>query len=248
MRHAYSIALAGMVGLASARPAARGQFQAPFNSLEYEDDATVELVERSAIKIRDSKNDDWILQFNNDTKIRVTGEADREWVRQGVHVKFTGEVDKKGALQKDVEEIEIISAEDRSSLGLFTPAEGDTPGKAVRGSAAGTFVIKGKLAKLRDGQMLVLAGGRPLTGHLSDECKVKLDIDDPTLAQAGDSAKVKAWYFENQRPVSAFNRPGQALAEEITITLARPLAYTGKKARSTAKNVKPAAKSSRASK
>ncbi len=248
VRHHYPLALAGLVGLALAAGTARAQFQAPPNSLEYEDDATVEVVQGNAIKIRDSKNEDWILQLDNDTKVRLTGEADIRWLQPGVYVRFTADIDKKGTLQKEIKEIEIISAEDRSALGFFTPAEGDEAAKPVRTPTEGTYLVKGKLSKIRDGQMLILAGNRQVAGKLAGECTLKLDIADHTLAQAGDSAKVKAWYFEGRRPVAAFNQPGQALAEEVTITLARPLAYTGKKSRSTVKSTRPASKSSRVSK
>lgn len=251
MRHTCSIALAGLVAWTLTGGPARAQFQAPLNSLEFSDDGTVEVVQENAIKIRDSKNDDWILEFNAGTTIRVTGDAEPEWLRPGSYVKFTGDIDKKGSVQKDIDEIEIITAGDKGSLGLFTPAEGDTPGKVVRNAVSGTYVIKGRLTKNQDGRILVLAGSRQVTGRLGEELAVKLNVDDHTLAQAGDTVKVKAWYFEKTRPVSAFNQPGRAIAEEVTITLARPLAYTGKKARSVDKGkaaAKPASKSSRVSK
>jgi hypothetical protein len=44
------------------------------------------------------------------------------------------------------------------------------------------------------------------------------------------------------------NQPGNALAEEIAITLAKPLAYSGRKPRANEKASKPTAKSSRLSK
>ena len=165
MKHTCSIALAGLVAWGLAGDTAWAQFQAPLNSLEYTDDGTVEAVQENAIKIRDSKNDDWILEINGETMIQVTGEAEREWLKPGVFVKFTGEIDKKGVLQKDVEEIEIITAADKSSLGLFTPSEGDAPSKAVRNPGSGSYVIKGRLTKVQDGKILVLAGSRQVMGR-----------------------------------------------------------------------------------
>jgi hypothetical protein len=243
-----SILTAGLVGLVvwSAAPAARAQFQAPQNSREYEDTGLLEGVQHHFIQIRDSKNDAWVLETNDGTKITVTGEADRECLHSpSLHVQFTGQIDKKGVLQKEVEEIEIFSAEGKASLGLFVPAEGDAPAKSVRGATAGSFLIKGRLVNYKDGQIIVMAGNRKITGRVSDAVAVKLNVDDPSLGQAGDTVKVKAWYYDKSRPVPALNKPGAAIAEEVTITLAKPLAYAGKKPRTNDKASKPTARSSR---
>jgi hypothetical protein len=248
---ADSIWTAGLVGLAvwSAAPAARAQFQAPQNSREYEDTGTLEGVQGGFIKIRDSKNDSWVLETSEGTKITVTGEADRDFLHSpALHVQFTGQIDKKGVLQKAIEAIEIFSAEGKSSLGLFVPAEGDAPPKPVRSAASGTFLIRGRLVSYKNGQVVVSAGSRKITGNVSDEAEVKLNVDDPGLGQAGDAVKVKAWYYDKSRPVAALNQPGSALAEEITITLAKPLAYSGRKPRANDKASKPTAKSSHLSK
>jgi hypothetical protein len=243
--------LAVLVGMAilAMTSAARAQFEVPLNSLEYNDDTgQLEGVQGDIIKIRDSKNDAWLITTIAATKVSVTGEAEPECLRPGLFVQFKGEIDKKGTLQSPIEEIEIISVESKSSLGLFAPGEGDAPARPVRTATAGEFLIKGKLLSSKDGQLMVLAGSRKINGATGDKLAVKLNVDDPSLAQAGDTVKVKAWYYDKGRPVAAINRPGQALAEEITITLSKPLAYSGKKARPSEKSAKPAAKSGRVSK
>jgi hypothetical protein len=245
-----SIVAAAIVGLTwccGALPAS-GQFQAPPNSLEYEDTATVEAVQEHLLKVRDSKNDEWILETGDQTRVTVNGEAERECLRSGMFVQFKGELNKKGALQNDVEEVSIVTAEDKSSLGFFAVEDEDRPGKPVRNPTGGEYIVRGKLLTYRDGQFMVLAGSRKLSGKMAGDLKVKLDVDDLSLAQTGDSVKVKAWYYEKTRPVAAFNQAGRAVAEEITITLSKPLAYTGKKPRSSEKASKSTAKSIRVSK
>lgn len=237
------------VALGSAAPQASGQFQPPQNSREYADEGTLEAVENNYIKIRDSKNDVWLLEINDQTKVDVSGEAEREYLHSpALHVQFNAQVDKKGVVQKEIEEIEICSDEGKAALGQFAVAEGDAASKPVRGAVAGKFLFKGKTISFKDDQLMVLAGSRKVTGKVAEGVAVKVHVDDPSLGQAGDTVKVKAWYYDKGRPVAAFNQPGHALAEEVTITLAKKLAYTGKKPRTSDKSSKSTAKSSRVSK
>jgi hypothetical protein len=242
--------LACLIGLALWGGAtARAQFQPPQDAREYEDSGTLEEVQGTYIKFRDSKNDVWLLETNDGTKVTVTGDADHEYLHSpALHVQITGQIDKKGVLQKEIEEIEICADPGKAALGLFVPAAGDAPAKPVRSAAAGTFLIKGRVISYKDGQLVVIAGNRKIIGKLGDGVAVSLNVDDPSLAQPGDTVKVKAWYYDKGRPVAAFNQPGQALAEEVKITLVKPLAYTGKKPRTTEKASKSGAKSSRLSK
>jgi hypothetical protein len=250
MRRSYFF-VSGLLALtvAATISESRAQFPAPVDALQYEDTGTLEGVQENYIKFRDSKNEEWILQVSDATKVSVSGEAEAECVRPGFYIRFTSELDKKGALTKDVEEIEIYATDGKPAVGLFAPGAGDAPGKQVRTpNASGAFVVQGRVTAFRDGQLAVNAGGRRITGNTSKELKVKLSLEDASLAQAGDEVKVKAWYYEKARPVAAFNQPGRALAEEVTITLAKPLAYAGKKAKTNDKSAKSPGKSSRVAK
>ena len=40
---------------------------------------------------------------------------------------------------------------------------------------------------------------------------------------------IKAYYYDNYRPNPSVNAPGKGLAEEVTVTLAKPLEGSGKK-------------------
>jgi len=91
----------------------------------------------------------------------------------------------------------------------------------------------------RDGELIVIAGARRISGDIAEKLDVSLDVSDPTLAQMGDEVSIKAWYFDQQKPNPGFNRPGKALAEEVAIELAKPLSYAGKKGRTAEKPDKP---------
>lgn len=218
---------------------ALAQFEAPENSLNFEDSGTIEAIEGPLIKIRDSKNDLWVLSLGDETTVSVEGTAEREVLRPTLYVQLSGEIDRKGALKEPLEEIEIIPTQDKSSVGLFE--EDDVDGaKAVKQLVAGTYRIKGRLAIYKDGQFMVMAGKHKITGKINpDELEVKLKVEDLSLAQRGDEVKVKAWYYDNSRPFGG--NPGKALAQEVVVTMAKPLEHTGKKSRPS--TVRPATKS-----
>ena len=236
---------AGLLAVAvwSAGGAACGQFVAPQNSLSFEDKGTLEAVHGEAMQIRDSKSEPWLLNIGAETKVTVEGEAERDCLRPGLFVQFTGKINKKGHLEEPLSEIEITSAQGKASLGLFPPDDVDGL-KPVRALTAGSYLVKGKLATFRDDELLVIAGRHKITGAVSaDELKVKLNLDDTSLAQSGDEVKVKAWYYDNGRPNLNIGRRGTAMAEEITITLAKPLEATGKKPRQSERPARASSKS-----
>ncbi len=235
---------AGLCGLLlwAAGSTTSAQFPEP-PRLRFEDKGTLEVVHSDVMQIRDSKSEAWLLSIGRDTKITVEGMAERECLRPGVFVKFTAEIDKKGSLKKPLAEIEITSAPGRGSLGLF-PADDKADPKPLKALAAGSYVIKGKLASLKDGDLLVMAGRHKISGEVSkDELAVKLTTDDVSLAQAGDEVKVSAYYFDASRPNQTLARPGKAVAEEITITLAKPLSAGGRKFRQTERPAKATSRS-----
>jgi hypothetical protein len=231
----------------AAAPVARAQFEVPPGSLAFEDTGKLEAVQTDVLKFRDSKNDVWLLKINQQTQVTVKGEAEVGCLRPGLSVQFNGQIDKKGVLKEPVDKIEIFTPQGKMSHGLFAPTdlEGSKP---MRNPGAGTFLIKGKLATYRDGDLLVVAGNRKITGSTADDVVVTLTSDDPSLAQADDELKVKGWYDDRTRPNPVLNRAGVALAEEITITLTKRLAATGRKARPVERPAKTTVKAGRASK
>jgi hypothetical protein len=207
------------------------QFAPPQNSLRFEDKGTLEAVQGEVMRIRDSKSEVWMLTIVPETKIIVEGEAEAGCLRPGVFVKFTGEIDKKGILKKPLQEIEIVSALGKTSMGLF-PEDDTADLKAARAVTAGAFLIKGKLASFRDGDLVTMAGRHKITGTVDEgELKVHLNVDDVSLAQPGDAVQVKVWHYDQGRPNLNQGKFGNAIAEEITVTLKNPLAAGGKKIR-----------------
>jgi hypothetical protein len=233
-----------VIGLGSACSAslALAQFEAPQDSLSFEDEGSIDGMQGELVRMRDSKSDTWVLKLDDATKVVVEGEADPGYLRPGVFVEFTGQIDRKGALQEPIEEIAITSAQGKNSMGLF--AEDDEEGlKPLKLPAPGTYRIRGKVVSYRNDEMTVLAGRAKISGKTSDDLKVKVKVDDLSLASTGDVIKVKAWYYETDRPNPAMGKSGSGLLQEIVVTMSKRLEHNGKKPRQSERPARPVSKS-----
>lgn len=217
---------------------AHAQFEAPANSLALEDTGTVEAIQGNVVKYRDSKNEVWLLTMSGDTTLAIEGEAGPDYLRPGLTVEIAGEVDDEGSLKEPVKEVTVLDPKSKPTVGLFAKDDNDPDAKPVRSPKPGAYRIRGKLTMLKSGEFLIAAGRSKIAGNLGDEVKVKLAIDDASAAQFGDAMKVKAWYYDQGKPNPTLNRPGQAIAEEIHITLSE--APTGKRPRAGLKAIKSA--------
>ena len=192
----------------------------------------------TAIQVRNSKNDVWVLQTGDETKIAIEGEAEPECIRPGSFVQFTGDLDKKGKLTKEIAEIELLDVNGKPTIGVFSSDEATPEARPLKTFGAGEYRIRGKVLSFRGGELVVMAGRSKLTAETSKELAVKVNSDNLGLAQSGDTVKVKAFYYPNARPIPATNRPGQGMAAEITITLSKPMVASGKRPKATERPAK----------
>jgi hypothetical protein len=217
---------------------AQDNFPTPPNSLALEDTGTLEAMQGNVVKFRDSKNEAWLLTVVGQTTMQIEGQADENYLRPGLTIELTGEVNEKNELSEPIKELSVVEGKGRPSLGLFPPEGDDT--KPVRNPEAGKYKIRGRVATFKDDELMLAAGRWKIAGKTDAELKVKLSLDDPRSAKFGDSMTVKAWYYDNQKPNPTFGRPGHAVAEEIKITLTNPPA-TLKRSRTISRPAKPAA-------
>ncbi len=220
----HSMVAGAIVGLVAglAGQETQAQFQVPLNSLELKEEGTLEGMQGNLLKFRDSNQDVWLLTVNPLSKVSIEGIADRSYLRPGMTVELKGNVKEDATLAEPLAEIEVVNGKGRQPLGLFAPDDTAEDARPVRDPAPGDYRIRGRIMGVKDDTLQIAAGRLKLSAKMADDLKVVLAIDDPRLAQFGDQMKVKAWYYDNQKPVPTFNRPGQALAEDVSITLANP--------------------------
>lgn len=206
--------------LACAPALAQVRFQAPPQSVVLEEKGTIEAMQGNLLKFKDSKDDIWLVKVDPRATVSIEGEADVNYLRTGHVVELTGEISEDSTFAEPIKEMKLVDAGRRPTLGLFDPDADEEKARPVRDPEAGTYRVRGRIAKVKDGEMLIIAGRLKLTAKAADDMKVDLTVNDPRAAKVGDEMELKAWYYEAYRPM--LNRPGQALAEVIKITLSKP--------------------------
>jgi hypothetical protein len=239
MRCAFLLlAIVGLVGTWSLSRAA-AQNPPPQADEALKASGTVEeIISDQALRIKVSDTESWLVEIKPEqTKIVVTGTAEPAFLRTGLHVRFDGEIDEKRNLQADIDELEIFTPQGKNGLGLFS--DNSPTAKPISKAAAGKYQIRAKVVNLKDHDITLAAGSKKISGKIGNEATVKVASDDLTYVHDGDAVSVTGWY--NPVNKAAAGKPGQAVAEEVTITLAKPLVATKKPVRAVAK-----AKTSRA--
>jgi hypothetical protein len=227
----FACSLAGVALFAALPLTAHGQqdqtlqnqneFQAPPNTLSFDETGTLEGMQGNLLKFRDSKNDVWLLQVNPQTVVNIAGEADFSYLRPGQIVELTATINEDATIEEPIKELEVLNAK-RVTTGLFDVADYGPGSKPVRDPAAGEYRVRGRIVVAKNKELTIAAGRLKISGNAADDFKAILKVDDPSLAQTGDEMKVKAWYIESSRPVTALTKFGQAIAESVDITLANP--------------------------
>lgn len=185
----------------------------------------VEHASEEGVQVKVSDTDTWFVQVRpGETKIEVTGAAEPAYIRFGLHVRLAGEIDAKGNLQSEIKEIEIFTPQNKNSLGLF-----DSTKKLVKKPGPGSYEIRAKVVTLKEHDLVLLAGGKKIFGTLSGEAEVKVLSEDLGLAQPGDEVKFTGWYYPAGK--AAAQKPGQAMADGISVTLSKPLVAAKKPVR-----------------
>ncbi len=189
------------------------------------------------VKVADSE-DVWLVEIKPEqTKIEIAGTAEPGYLRHGLTVRFEGEIDKKGTLQEEIKELEIFTPQGKNALGLFSVGDKSPTAKPVAKPAPGPYEIRAKITSLKEHDIALVAGNKKIFGVLAEDAEVKLSSDDFSLVHEGDGVKLTGWYNPANKP--AAGKPGQAFAEELTITLSKPLVAAKKPARA-AKSAKMA--------
>jgi hypothetical protein len=233
-----SCLLIAVVGLLSVLPLSRAAAQAPpppQGTEPLKASGTIdEMVSEQGLRLKVSDSEIWLVEIKPETKVDVTGTAEAAFLRSGLHVRFDGEIDKKGNLQSDIAEIEVFTPQGKNGLGLF--ADSSLTAKPIGKPAPGKYQIRAKVVSLKDHEITLAAGSKKLFGKIAEEVTVKVASDDFNYVRDGDAVKIDGWYVTANK--AAAGKPGQAVADELTITLAKPLVATKKPTRAVAKSGK----------
>jgi hypothetical protein len=212
--------------------AGTGRAQQPQPPRSLDESATIEEAGEGKVLVKTAKSEAWWIQFGGETKVHVEGTAEPSYLRAGLTVKLTGEIDKKGALQEDIKELEVFTPQGKNALGFFADSSAEKP---VRNVSAGSYEIRAKVTSYKDNEIQLAAGLKKISGKVAEGVAIKINVEDIKDVRNGDTAKIKATYYDPQKPY--LQNPGVAVGEQVDIMLSKPL--VGVKRKTPPKVAKP---------
>ncbi len=171
----------------------------------------------------------WLIELQPpDTKVSVTGEAEPDFLRPGLHIKFSGELDKKGtALAKEIESVEIFTPAGKGGIGAFESA--DAEAKPIAKPADGTtYEFRTKVGGYKPGELTVVIGGKKIVAKTSENFSVTVNTGDLSLVSEGDAVTITGWYNKQEKPNAQNMQPGYGHAQSVSVKLGKRLAPTKK--------------------
>jgi len=178
----------------------------------------------------------------NHTRVQCNGTAERAYLRPGVLVRFAGDFDKKMQSKGPIEELYVVTPSESAQPGIHTdePAEGEQPRAKQRGGDESCVVV-GTIKLIKDDQLQVVADGKNIKIQLAKDAEIKVEVDDYSLAMAGDEITVRGRTVQPAQD----KQPGHVYGEDVTITLAQPLEASTKAPAKKKKTAKPVKRASR---
>jgi hypothetical protein len=175
---------------------------------DFEAVGTLEGIAPGMIRMTTNANQNWTIKLQPpQTKVELSGTAGPEFLKSGMCVKFTGEVDKQGNVKEKVAQLTVFTPSKDSSLGLSqagagasddhfgagaAPAAGGKPAaKASAGIEPGSYAIAAQINNIHGGKVIANAGNAIVKFELASDAKVDVKIADVSLARKGDKISVK---------------------------------------------------------
>ena len=163
----------------------------------------------------------WIVVTQPKTAFTVNGEAKADYLKPGLTVRFNAEnAAKAETLQDKVGELTIValphSKPPPAAAKNVKPPTVKAPD--LSDASAATEVV-GHLGPSSEKQWMVRAHGKPLHFDLADDAKIKVSVNDGRLIAVGDKVLVHGEMI----------RPGSCVADDMRVTLAKPLSGPKKK-------------------
>jgi hypothetical protein len=251
-RHRWycTLVVAGWVVVAARSSPGQGQFKPPTNRGAYGAGAnraapnrpmppqpmpvtvsgTLQQIKGGLLQVASATQEQYLVKVDpRHTKVQCTGTAEPDFLRSGLYVRFSGEFDNRGTGKGDLSELEIVTPSEIVRPGVVRDEPGgldEKPKKKVK-NEGGKFLVVGQIRSIKNGQLLVAAPTVPtgLKVNVAAGAKINVDVNDVTLAQQGDEIEVKG----NLVQPAQNGQPGQVVASEVTIKLAKPLSALSKK-------------------
>jgi hypothetical protein len=165
-----------------------------------------------------------MVQFDKNSKLKVTGMATPDALATGMYVQFKGTFDRHGKTTEPIKDVVIYTPDARNQPGAFEAGNGGALEERAAGKKKGPvpattmYQISGKITAVHRNTVSVDCGNLKVKAEIAPDAAVKLESSDPALASAGDKISISGIILP---------APGRALCSDAVIELATPL--TGKK-------------------
>ena len=208
-------------------------------------EGTLEAVMPGRFQILTNSTQNWIIFVDPKAIAHVTGTAEPDFLKVGMFIRFTAEVDKRGLVKDKLKQLTIFTPSQLVFPGIWPEGQepsADKPAEAGKRFGSGTgaspaagkpptsnvYTVAGQITGSRRGRLTVNAGRAVVRIQVADDAKIVVDFADYSVAKPGDGISVtKGKMFAG--------RIGMAQALEFTIKLSKPLALPKKKKRARAK-------------
>jgi len=223
---------------------------------------TIEGLLPNGMQINSNANQRWAIVIPRQAKIELTGTATADFLRPGLYVRFTAEVDKHGTAKEKVAQLSIFTPSRETPPGLFSPEAGGAAaggafdgfgpgvgkppvgiGKPPVGIGKAPGKTSGKAAPVETAKAYTVAGqitaarNNKLTVN-AGTASIKFEVTDDAAidVKVADYSLARKGDKVSVQGKMMKGRPGMGEAASVKIELASPL--SGGKA----KPVKPAPK------
>ncbi len=177
----------------------------------------IDAVQGNVVRLSTATGQTWFFQFTPKTKVTVTGTAVPEYLRPGLFVEFSADLDRKGTASAPVAELALFTPSPQRLPGLFPVSgipEAEDAGKRRDPDATTAYRVLGRITSVKDGKLMVNTGRGVVRFELAESPNITVEVADPSVASKGDSITIKGKSV----------REGFGQADEATIEMAQPLA------------------------
>ena len=177
---------------------------------------TFEGVQGPYMQVKNATGHPYIIALQaNVSKVGIVGTARPDFLKPGMLVSFTADIDKKGAVAEPISELAIVAPSETNTPGLF-PEDRENKDST-------RFFVRGTVRTVKEGKLTVSAGGKQVAGELPDDATITLESNDLSLAQQGDEVSVEGRLVSEYKSEGNNVIPGKVFGEKIDIKLSEPL-------------------------
>ena len=194
----------------------------------YDGKGTIGEVAPQGIQFTDADGKSIIVNFDQKTKVTVTGTAEPAFLGPGLLVRFTAVISPKGLVEDKLTELAVVERSDTNEIGAQPDLQPGQDLKKAEKEGPVSWLVVGQIRSFKNNQLMVVAN-KSIRAEVAEDCKITVDVTTPTIAREGDEITVTGKLLQEYQKMGDVTVPGQVLAEKVEITLVKPLTAPGKK-------------------